>query len=165
MTDAIIGWRKWLADPELGVLRSVYKIQDWAPREKLCASCMIRSGNVIEGGSRPPCRLAPSMACSCGIYAVNTHNDLSRAGGNASALVAPGVQAAQRVDVIGQVSLWGRILDCPHGWRSEFAYPYELFVVPPVTADPAREEEAITVAKAVARKLRSNYLVDSWVIS
>lgn len=30
---------------------------------------------------------------------------------------------------LGRVSLWGRVFENTDGWRAQFAYPYELFVL------------------------------------
>lgn len=162
--DPIIGWRKWHVYPDEGVLRSIYKSLNWPMREKLCAACLKHVGVTVSGRT-PACASAPNAECHCGIYAVKTNEQLPLAGGNVSTLMGLGVMGRQRVDVVGRVSLWGRILDCPLGWRAEFAYPYELVVIPPETSSSEREGEALEVAKKAARKLQSNYLVDTWVIT
>jgi hypothetical protein len=48
--------------------------------------------------------------------------------------------------VLGRVSLWGRVFENTHGWRAQYAYPYELFVL---------GGDAATV-----RGLRDTYAVD-----
>ena len=42
---------------------------------------------------------------------------------NDAELGLPGV-----VPVIGQASLWGRVISCTDGWRAQYAYPYSLRV-------------------------------------
>jgi hypothetical protein len=51
--------------------------------------------------------------------------------------------------VIGLVSLWGRVLACPRGWRAEVAYPQRIYV--PIHAMKVRawkraEEVALSLA-------------------
>jgi hypothetical protein len=36
---------------------------------------------------------------------------------------------ATSVDVIGEVEIWGRVIECENGWRSEYAYPKELWLL------------------------------------
>ena len=31
--------------------------------------------------------------------------------------------------MLGRVSLWGRVFENTHGWRAQYAYPFELLVV------------------------------------
>lgn len=58
---------------------------------------------------------APEERCSCGLYAVRTTNlALGRSSG----------------DVLGAVSLWGKIVPGQDGWRAEFGYPAEIFAEP-----------------------------------
>jgi len=49
---------------------------------------------------------------------------------------------------IGRVSLWGRILARENGFRAQYAYPYELFLI-------GGED-------TLARELRGLYAVDVW---
>lgn len=58
---------------------------------------------------------APSMGCTCGIYAQNHDIELS---------LDPRV-----VQIVGAVSLWGRVIEHDKGFRAQYAYPKELVVV------------------------------------
>ena len=49
---------------------------------------------------------------------------------------------------IGRVSLWGRVLARENGFRAQYAYPYELFLI-------GGED-------VLARELRRLYAVDVW---
>jgi hypothetical protein len=49
---------------------------------------------------------------------------------------------------LGRVSLWGRVLIRENGFRAQFAYPYELFLI-------GGDDD-------LARELRSRYAVDVW---
>jgi len=57
----------------------------------------------------------PDEGCTCGWHAVR----------DASTLVRPGGPAA----VVGQVSLWGKVIEHARGFRAEFAYPARLRLV------------------------------------
>jgi len=57
----------------------------------------------------------PDEGCTCGWYAVADPARLVRPGGPA--------------DAIGQVSLWGKVVAHPRGWRAEHAYPQRVRLV------------------------------------
>ena len=52
---------------------------------------------------------------------------------------------------LGRVSLWGRILEREHGFRAQFAYPYDLFLI-------GADDE-------IASGLRRRYAVDVTVLT
>ena len=78
----------------------------WDPGRPLAAAC-------------PHGHPAPSLECACGIYAAREPE---------TALVyltgrdEPGVVGR----VLGQVFLWGLVVEGEHGWRGELAYPAAL---------------------------------------
>jgi hypothetical protein len=49
---------------------------------------------------------------------------------------------------LGRVSLWGRVVARENGFRAQYAYPYELFL--------------IGGGDDLARRLRRLYAVDVW---
>jgi hypothetical protein len=60
----------------------------------------------------PKTHHAPNEACICGIYAVNTREQIPAG------------------TIIGKVKLWGTVIPGTKGLRAEFAYPSELHVPP-----------------------------------
>ncbi len=112
----VAGWRYWLLQPSTGRLGSVsHRRIEWHPGRPLQALC-------LTGG-----HTAPSPGCACGIYASP----------NRQHLLAEGLCLAPRVAlVLGRVALWGQLVDDGHGWRGQYAYPVELFLVDD-TATPA----------------------------
>ena len=32
---------------------------------------------------------------------------------------------------LGEVSLWGTVVECAHGWRASYAYPARIYVLAP----------------------------------
>jgi hypothetical protein len=133
---AFVGWRSWRILPfeRLGEPSSV----------RLCASGTRGIPKVWEPGqaTRALCgkfsttHEAPSPGCECGVHAYRTreraeaHLESFREGNGADVLGW----------AFGRVSLWGRVVECEHGWRAEYAYPYAV----EVHADP-------NVADAVLR--------------
>jgi hypothetical protein len=108
---------------------------------------MPRSGDIIS--ARRSCDVAPTFECHCGIYGVD-RRDVYRFGVTTSRcpLNAPLV-------VIGRVSLWGHWVRNEHGWRAQYAYPYDLCV-----QRAHRTLEGMEAVQVAASKLRSQYLVD-----
>ena len=65
---------------------------------------------------------APQASCHCGLYASTSVKTAARfVQGRGSLHEAIGA-------VIGQVSLWGSVVECEWGWRASHAYPARLYV-------------------------------------
>ena len=139
-SNAIRAWRAWrvgVFEPSGGgapeaFLRSCVHDAYWTPGEAVASRC-------VE-------HVRPSLACGCGIYAVTTREAaLEWAQTTARAMPMP--------LVIGQVHLWGRVLQFSSGYRAQYAYPYSLEVLDdalPLELDP----------NLVVRQLRDAYVVD-----
>jgi hypothetical protein len=41
----------------------------------------------------------------------------------------PEEEYVDSVDVVGTVEIWGRVIECRNGFRSEYAYPKELWLL------------------------------------
>lgn len=105
------GWRYWQVQADVGVLRSVtHRRCRWRPLEPQRAVCLI-------GGHE-----APSPGCACGIHAAA---DLDRLRAECLCL------APTDPLVMGEVSLWGEVIEDDHGLRGQFGYPHRLRLVVP----------------------------------
>jgi hypothetical protein len=101
---------------------------------------------------------APAHDHDCGIYAFKTRelaeDLLRRYMGEKHCYFEGRVHRPEprshRVVAIGRVSLWGRVLEREHGFRAQYAYPYELFLI-------GREGSG-----DVAQHLRRLYAIDVW---
>jgi hypothetical protein len=126
--EALEAWRVWhvVSRKEGYRLGSVVKPTLWQPDEPLVARCLrimlvpswLRRRRGREHG-------VPLERCECGIYAgwlPTVAQYLDCAAGAPVALV------------LGQVSLWGTVIECERGFRASLAYPLRLF--PPVGAAP-----------------------------
>jgi hypothetical protein len=76
---------------------------------------------------------APADRCNCGLYA---NPDLE-------ALRQHGLCLAPEVIVLGQVALWGKVVDDEPSYRGEFAYPARLSLVLDSLADGTPPEELV----------------------
>jgi hypothetical protein len=118
----LLAWRAWTLVETVGgpKLRSVVYAHPWPARRPLRIVC--EPGGCL--GAR-----WPAQPHSCGIHAFK-----DRAG----AVAFPSMWEARRFTqhvsptqyVIGQVSLWGRVVEHERGYRAELAYPYALLLSP-----------------------------------
>jgi len=129
-----IGWRVWYAldTGPSAMLSSVIHRVPWPYATPLAASCL-KLRIPIWPFTRSRRHEAPDATCRCGIYA-----------GHVSTLdqYLPDVlEWADRIPVVGRVSLWGRVHEHDGGWRASFAYPETLFV--PIVGDASRVARVI----------------------
>ena len=101
----LTAWRGWEVSD--GLLEALGSNTQWEPKRAQRASCQASD------------HAAPNFSCHCGYWSFKSFELLQEA------LVG----YANIVDVIGQVEIWGRVIECENGWRSEFAYPKELWLV------------------------------------
>lgn len=146
-SEAVDAWRAWALVEVDGELRlsSLTRPERWAPREPVTAIC------------RHPTHLRPRRFCTCGVYAVPRPELLAGLGPIAGGAV-------------GQVALWGRVVEHERGLRAEAAYPARIGLVcatcladglgrPAAVVD--REERARGVA--VLRPLCAEHAADASV--
>lgn len=135
--EPIEGWRSWLVAPDRGEprLRSVVRGDLWEPRQRFAAAC------PNAGGSEAiPPHTPPSANCSCGVHAARLRSE-------AEGHLAP---PSRRTGVasIGQVALWGEVIEGDVGWRASFAYPIRLEVVT-WRDDPDAERDVAWVRRSL----------------
>ena len=121
LQEPLQGWRGWqIVDGRDGpVLASWWVNALWPARRPLESRC----------GMHGP---RPVRHHLCGIHAFSAHDEalayLDRSHDAAPLLFSPRPQRALGV-AIGRVSGWGRAVAHQRGWRSEFAYPYDLYLL------------------------------------
>ena len=120
LPDAVVAWRIWrLVDVgETCRLVSAFKWAVWHPGEALVASCLTKPTALqrLRGKAR---HHAPDSGCLCGIY------------GAELSLLESGLSAWRDREVgrvVGEVSLWGTVIECEHGFRASLAYPRRIYV-------------------------------------
>jgi hypothetical protein len=103
----LTGWRGWeVQDGRLIALGSDYT---WVPKMAMKATC------------RSDQHRAPQYNCRCGFWSFKTLD-----------LMTEAVRSyIEDVDVIGTVEIWGRVIECENGFRAEYAYPKELWLLKP----------------------------------
>lgn len=105
VTHTLVAWRGWAVDN--GGLEALGSDARWIPKQLQHAVCRHYNHE------------APAWDCSCGYWSFK---------GRESALQAMS-RYEEDIAVIGTVEIWGRVIECENGWRSEFAYPKELWLL------------------------------------
>ncbi len=119
-------WRYWQLSPRRR-LRSVAQRQvEWSPERAMRALCI--------GGGHP----APDPDCSCGVSGTRDLETLRQHG----LCVLPGAL------VVGEVDLWGRVVEDSYGYRGEFGRPASLALVRQTVDDERHEQQVLGALRA-----------------
>ncbi|MGH9277489.1 MAG: hypothetical protein ACRD12_05210 [Acidimicrobiales bacterium] len=118
------GWRYWQLSPRRRLRSVAQRHVEWRPGHPVNAVCLT--------GGHP----APAVNCSCGVSAARDLETLRQHG----LCVLPGGL------VVGEVDLWGRIVEEPYGYRAQHASPASLGLV----AGTVDEDERGLVEDALA---------------
>lgn len=115
--EPMVGWRAWgvagnLRPGELPLLHSATYGAVWTPREPMVAVCKSNPDHV------------PGERCACGLYSAKTREHLQsmnyhRYGERRS---------RHEFCVMGEVNLWGKIVEGTQGWRAQCGYPKKLYL-------------------------------------
>ena len=118
----IVAWRVWVVVPDgddgIPRLRSVVQKTVWPAGDALVAECCQRRV-LAKLLRRPGHDAVPLAACQCGIYATELPEL------EPLLAEAPWETGAR---VLGEVHLWGDVIECERGWRASRAYPARLYV-------------------------------------
>jgi len=123
----VIGWRVWIATATADGLRlgSVLHHEVWTPETTALASCQRHDDFFAE--PMPP-HWAPSSECGCGFHAARDPVDALR--------YLQGRDEPETVcRLLGEVALWGRLVETEAGWRAAAAYPVRLYVADETIAE------------------------------
>jgi len=134
--EPVVAWRIWRVVEEGGDvwLRSLFHGAGWPRFEPLEARC--EASRLAPWHWRRHRHEAPWEHCECGIYGAQwplIATELKR-----------GILARRRGLVVGQVSLWGRVVEAAHGWRAGLAYPRRLFLASGGNGDPLEQYRTLS---------------------
>ena len=117
---SVTGWRAWVVTQTAAGLRlgSVLHELTWPQGHAVVAACRRHEDPFAEAIGPHP---VPGAECNCGFHAARDPVDaLSYARGRDE----PGTVCR----VLGEVALWGHVLETERGWRASHAYPVRLYV-------------------------------------
>lgn len=135
--EVVLAWRNWKVDTKILEKGHIWmhslfnKECFWFGYTPLTAYCKYAPKNTRDNHK------SPRLHCECGIYG---HKEIEPAYNYARTTVK------QCSVVFGQVSLWGRMIECEKGWKAEYAYPYS-FIVPKYDND-----SEVEVANALSKQ-------------
>jgi hypothetical protein len=114
--EPITAWRAWkLSNLRLHALGSN---GEWPVKKPIEAICNKKYASIADpAGVNITNHPAPNHNCECGVWAFNSLDNLMSA-----------IQGHYHAAVLGQVSLWGRVIECENGFRAQYAYPKELWL-------------------------------------
>jgi hypothetical protein len=144
-----VGWRVWVVTeteegPRLG---SVIHEGVWAPGTTALAACRRHE----DAFAAPvPLHQVPSAACTCGFHAARDPAD-------ALAYLRGRDEHATICRIVGEVALWGWLVEMERGWRASCAYPARLYVPDDDVAAALRiyDVPIETASAASARSMKS----------
>ena len=116
----VTGWRAWtVVETPAGLrLGSVLHDLTWPLGQPVVAECRLDEDPFAAAVAPHP---VPGPACKCGFHAAcDVADALSYARGRDE----PGTVCR----ILGQVTLWGHVLQTESGWRASHAYPSRLYV-------------------------------------
>jgi hypothetical protein len=113
--DVVTGWRAWTVTETADGLRlgSVLHDVPWEPSSPAIAEC--------RHGEEMPAHPVPGPACACGFYATRDPVD-------ALSYLVGRDDPDTICRILGEVALWGHVLETEAGWRGSHAYPVRLYV-------------------------------------
>jgi len=115
----LTGWRGWKVNG--GKLSALWMRGVWEPKKATPSFCDKSSAPLWFAPEPKSPHLAPHASCNCGYWSFKSLDLLTEA--------LPSY--VDSVDVIGSVEIWGRVIECENGFRSEYAYPKELWMLKP----------------------------------
>lgn len=138
LTEALQGWRAWqvVARRDGVALRSLWVNVAWPACRPLQSGCSLHGARIVAWHI-------------CGIHAFSDRDELQEYVGRRPEQALPRLHGDERAlgIAVGRVSGWGRAICHERGWRSQFAYPYALYL--------------LSGDKGVARALADRYAVET----
>jgi hypothetical protein len=117
---AVTGWRAWVITQTVDGLRLASVLHDlvWPVGKPALAVCLRDEDPFAEPLGPHP---VPGAECGCGFHAARDPADaLSYARGRDE----PGTVCR----ILGEVTMWGHVVETEAGWRASHAYPTRLYV-------------------------------------
>ena len=114
----LMGWRLWTIRPFSTLLESYFSAYgEWPTGKTHQAECFFLSSSRYFLSFPKHKTSPPYRYCGCGIYAFKSPMSFVP-----SDIYGP-------LYVYGKVALWGKILEHTGGYRAQYAYPLELWVI------------------------------------
>lgn len=124
LTTCLVGWRGWrvTAAGDGYRLQALGRNEIWSPKKPIAAECRedYMTMSIFSSWGEPDNTKphdCPSKDCHCGVWAFRSLDEFKKM-----------AESYHSTVVVGQVYLWGRVLECENGYRAQYAYPKELWL-------------------------------------
>lgn len=149
--DPLIGWRMWDLNistrAEGWVLKAISHQHLWPPFQPMRGTC---HGKPPEEITDHTC---PSWEHRCGVHAVKDVFQVRKWG-------SPGNgPRAEYIRLLGELDMWGRVLEYEEGFRAEWGYPRKLYL-PSKLPDVFENGPDGLTAETLAEELWMAYLTE-----
>jgi hypothetical protein len=146
--EPVSGWRMWYCVDSGGEARlaSLFYPTIWPLRTALAGACA-RHGRRFFVRRRTEPHGVPEARCGCGIHAASPSLFVDSMTESSFVGSLNGQLLPSRVVVFGRVQLWGKVIECQHGWRASYAYPQQLYLVRRRASDVAVRNRALELAR------------------
>jgi hypothetical protein len=126
-SDVVTGWRVWVVTETKSGLRLGSVLHDlvWSPNAPVLAQCRRHEEPFADTLVPHP---VPGPSCNCGFHAARDPVD-------ALSYLRGRDEPATVCRILGEVELWGHVLETEGGWRASHAYPVRLYLADPVVAE------------------------------
>ena len=116
----VVGWRAWVVTETAAGFRLGSVLYDgvWTPGTTALATCRRREDFFAEP---MPAHPTPTADCGCGFHAARDPAD-------ALSYLRGRDEPSTVCRILGEVALWGRLVETQAGWRAAAAYPVRLYV-------------------------------------
>jgi hypothetical protein len=120
LSAPVTGWRAWTVVVTPAGLRLGSVLHDlvWPLGLPVLAECRLDEDPFAAPVAPHP---VPGAACNCGFHA-------ARDAADALSYVRGRDEPGTVCRILGQVTLWGHVLETESGWRASHAYPSRLYV-------------------------------------
>ena len=143
----VVGWRAWVVTETAAGLRlgSVLYDEVWTPRTTARAACRRREDFFAEP---LPVHPTPGLECGCGFHAARDPAD-------ALSYLRGRDEPTTVCRILGEVAIWGRVVETEAGWRAAAAYPFRLYVPDEAIGEALEAYGVPVVSAACAESLSS----------
>lgn len=127
ISTAVVGWRAWTVRETPAGLRLGSVLHDlvWTVGDAAVAACRRNEDPFALPIALHP---VPGSTCNCGFHAARDPAD-------ALSYLRGRNDPDTYCRILGEVAVWGHVLETEAGWRASTAYPARLYVADPIVAD------------------------------
>ena len=142
----VVGWRAWVVTETAAGLRlgSVLYDEVWTPGTTALAACRRREDFFAEPLLE---HATPGLDCGCGYHAARDPAD-------ALSYLRGRNEPTTVCRILGEVAIWGRVVETEAGWRAAAAYPFRLYTPDDAIAE-ALAAYGVPVVSAACESLSS----------